>query len=1400
MDSAVNTFSSSFQDRFFSEDISHLLTDEAEVISSESAVPEQNRTEQNRTEQNRTEQNRTEQNRTEQNESSVSESDNLQALNHLLSFFEQSSFTQRDKGTKFEQLCEFFFKNDSAYRGLFSKVQTYAEWAGEQGLDGKDIGIDLVCTLNDGSFAAVQCKFYQRNSSVAKSDIDSFISASERRFAHRFLVATNERWSGNSLCTLQNASPAVTLITLKEFENSDIDWKALLAGKKKIIRKKLLRDYQKEALDRVVSGFKASDRGKLLMACGTGKTFTSLRIAEQLVKDDGGKGLVLFLVPSLALVAQTISEWTHQANLRLIPFAVCSDSKVGQTRNEGDEDFLSTSDLPFPPTTDPVSLARKVCASLRKLRKGMVVVFSTYQSIDVIHQAQTLSGESDDARVPPFSLIISDEAHRTASAFLRNGQPDPNAAKSSGDESESSSAPASGAGKTESESPCFVRVHDDSYVHAARRLYMTATPKVFGVEARKQAEDDPDDVVIYSMDDEKVFGPTFYEISFGRAVSLGCLVDYKVIILTVPAGIAQRYISPYAGDTDILPASHAAKVIGCWRSLSKLDISSESSVGDDLQPMRRAVAFAQRISMEPDAVNLAHPKTSSRQFAAQFTRTVESYIEGQKNSAKKDGRAITPAEGQLFRFRCETRDIDGGMNAVEKQSRLDWLRGDPGEDACRILFNVRCLSEGVDVPSLDAVIFLSPRKSQVDIVQTVGRVMRKAPGKKRGYVIIPLVIADDKSPEDALERNEEFRTVWQVLNALKSIDPNSVLVDGTLKKVSDKIEIVAVQDGPIGKKIGNGTSRRNPKKPRKPQKPDGQGELMFDHDEILEENIRAKLVRHVGNRREWADWAGEVGEICRAQAENIRKALDPSDPANADSIRKFRSFRAEIAKALNDTVADDVVIDMLSQHLVIRPVISALFSDYPFAEKNPISSAMTAMLRALDSAGYIMAADRLKDFYSDVERRCSSIKTLDDRQKIVVELFGSFFKLAFPKQQEKFGIVYTPIEIVDFINHSVGDILKKEFGESLADDNVHILDPFTGTGTFITRLMQLIPRDRLPYKYWHELHAHEIMPLAYYIAAINIESEFYALCPDEASKGYQPNKVAVWMDTFAARKKAGDDIFTTDLVDNQRRIDSENALPVRVIIGNPPYSVGQKSQNDDNQNDSYPELDEKVKDTYIVSSANKGNKNSLYDSYIRAYRWASDRIGNRGVIGFVTNAGWLDSASSDGMRKCMEEEFSSIYIYHLKGNQRTSGEESRRQGGKVFGSGSRAPVAIVILVKNPDSAEHGKIYFYEVADYLTAEEKLDGLNRDISVLRTEMQVLEPNDRHSWLNQENEDFYRFFRMDGKKTDEPAVFEIYSRGVETDRDVWVYNSSRVMLKEKMSGQIEGLLHNPVAGVGE
>lgn len=438
----------------------------------------------------------------------------------------------------------------------------------------------------------------------------------------------------------------------------------------------------------------------------------------------------------------------------------------------------------------------------------------------------------------------------------------------------------------------------------------------------------------------------------------------------------------------------------------------------------------------------------------------------------------------------------------------------------------------------------------------------------------------------------------------------------------------------------------------------------------------------------------------------------------------------------------------------------------------------------LDRESMKLATKSLEDFYRSVRNRTRTIKTSADRQLLIKELFEKFFKAAFPKQQEKLGIVYTPIEIVDFINQSVADLLKKEFNCNISDDGIHILDPFSGTGTFIARLMQsgLISTDRLPSKFEHELHANEIVPLAYYVASMNIEGVFHELCPNEV---YQPNKVMIWTDTFANNKQSN--IFTTELGENNARLAALNRQDIRVIVGNPPYSVGQESANDDNQNDHYEELDARLAATYVQETASS-NKNKLYDSYIRAYRWASDRIGNQGVMGFVTNAGWLDSSSADGMRKCMTEEFNSIYIYHLKGNQRTSGERSRLEGGKVFGEGSRAPVAIVFLVKNPRSSDRGKIYFHAVDDYLTREEKLAALKRDRSISNTSMNVIVPDAHGDWFNQRDDSFSHFMRMDGKKAKEPAIFKNFSLGVATGRDAWCYNFSKNVLSSNIHRMID------------
>ena len=1282
---------------------------------------------------------------------------NESAFEALLESIKQASNNiKRDAGTRFETLIKDWLTQDQSYCDLFSKVETFEEWASshpELEQSGKDIGIDLVATLEDDpdAFAAIQCKFYDKDAVVPKSGVDSFIAASNRDyFKQRYIITTNENWSENALTEMQNVTPPIQLVRRSMLASSRINWSVYLnTGKVVQQKKRTPRKYQEEAIQRVIEGFKTNNRGKLIMACGTGKTFTSMKIAEKM---EGNNGFVMFLVPSLALLSQTLTDWKRQCAVPIHAFAVCSDATTGKADLKNVDEITSASDLSYPATTKADRLAEEVKKARSKT--AMTVIFSTYQSIEVVSEAQHKFGMEE------IGLIICDEAHRTAGGHYQD----------------------------ESDAP-FQRIHSDDFIKGKKRLYMTATPRIYGDLVKEQKNNG--EVVLYSMDDEQIYGPTFHTITFSQAVALGSLVDYKVIVLSVEENILkERALSDYelvqAGG---LPVKHAAKVIGCWRALSKLDLVNEVSMSDDRQPMRRAVGFAQII--EPNIKYL--DRTSSKRFTENFESTIEEFKDQQfEELSKKDKNLSREAYDLAYPLKCETRHIDGSMNATEKDALLNWLREEPEENVCKILFNVRCLSEGVDVPSLDAVLFLSPRKSQVEVVQTVGRVMRVSPqtGKKRGYVIIPIVTPAGLDPSVALNNNADFDVVWQVLNALKSIDTEfGAIVDGQRNIIdSSKIEVVCVTNKKLNKK-----ANKNPKiikpKPTKPTPP-VQEVFDFNHDEILEQEIRARIVKRVGNRREWGDWAEDVGKICQLQIKHINDVL--KDPTKTKSREAFESFKKELKATLNDSLTDDEIVEMLGQHVVTQPILDALFTiqtsegtSYEFSKQNPIAIAMTSMMDSLDKESMRLATKSLEDFYRSVRNRTRTIKTSADRQLLIKELFEKFFKAAFPKQQEKLGIVYTPIEIVDFINQSVADLLKKEFNCSIADDGIHILDPFSGTGTFIARLMQsgLIPTDRLPNKFEHELHANEIVPLAYYVASMNIEGVFHELCPNEV---YQPNRVMIWTDTFANNRQSS--IFSTTLGENNARLVELNRQDIRVIIGNPPYSVGQDNANDDNQNEHYDELDDRIAKTYAAKTE-AVNKNSLYDSYIRAYRWASDRIGNKGIIGFVTNAGWIDSNSADGMRKCLTEEFSSIYVYHLKGNQRTSGERSRQEGGKVFGEGSRAPVAIVFLVKNPASTERGKIFFHSVDDYLTREEKLACLREDRSMACTPMNVIVPDAHGDWFNQRDDSFSHFMRLDGKKAKEPAIFKNFSLGVATGRDAWCYNFS----KNKLSHNIQRLIDN-------
>jgi predicted helicase len=685
---------------------------------------------------------------------------------------------------------------------------------------------------------------------------------------------------------------------------------------------------------------------------------------------------------------------------------------------------------------------------------------------------------------------------------------------------------------------------------------------------------------------------------------------------------------------------------------------------------------------------------------------------------------------------------------------------------CRILTNAKCLSEGVDIPDLDAVLFLNPRNSIVDVVQSVGRVMRLAEGKEYGYVILPVVIPASMKPEDALRDNNKFRVVWQVLQALRAHDDR-------FNAMVNKIELNRARDDRT-QVIGVGSFDSNA---------DSGGQTLLPFPEIAEwrDAIYAKMVQKVGDRRYWETWAQDVAAIAERNTARIRALL--SDEASDIHLR-FQEFVAGLRATLNDSITADDAINMLSQHLITRPVFEALFADYSFADSNPVSIAMQAMVDALDAQNVAAETETLEPFYQSVRQRAAGIDNAEGKQRIIAELYERFFKTAFPQVAQSLGIVYTPVELVDFIINSVQTVLRSEFGASLADEGVHVLDPFTGTGTFLVRLLQsgLIAPDALRHKYRYELHANEIVLLAYYIAAINIEAAYHDLVADT----YLPFPGVVLADTFQMYEH-GDTLDERLFPQNNERVHRQKAADIRVIIANPPYSVGQTSQNEGNQNLRYPSLDAEIEATYAARST-AGLKRNLYDSYIRAFRYASDRLKDRGIVCFVSNGAFIDSGSADGFRKTLADEFATIYCFNLRGNQRTSGETSRAEGGKIFGQGSRTPIAITLLVKNPAAPGPCRVHYYDIGDYLTREQKLEIIRRFGSVDSIPWELVTPDASGDWINLRNELYESFLPLgEGKGTAAGGLFTTYSLGVVTNRDAWAYNFSRNGLLANMERMI-------------
>lgn len=1259
-------------------------------------------------------------------------------LRDLLDKYRNAAQTEREKGTYFEELIIDYLKNDPVQASIYDAVWTFKDWADAHEVNANDTGVDLVARIReDETFCAIQCKFYDENKTIQKGDIDKFFAASSKsHFTRRLFVdTTRNEWGKNALDTLNGQNIETNRIGLETLEQSPIDWNVYAQDRKiKLAEKKQLREHQKIALAKVEEGLKTADRGKLIMACGTGKTYTSLKIAEKIA---GPGKTVLYLVPSLALMSQTVREWSLDTETPLRSFAACSDAQVGKRKASDDIAEINIHDLEYPATTDAKKLAQRVPAPFND--EDMTVVFSTYQSIQVISDAQNKYG------LGAFDLVICDEAHRTTGATLANE-----------DESH------------------FVKVHSDTYIKAKKRLYMTATPRIFGDAVKTKANEV--NAEIASMDDPAMFGETLHTISFSEAVQRELLTDYKVIVLAVDQEVISAGVQKRLSDENSqLVLDDATKIIGCYRALSKHGIKNDLIA--DTAPMRRAVAFCQSIK-------------ASKLIKDEFSAVVDEYLEDQGEDADN-------------MLRVETDHVDGTYNAKERHALLEWLNNHDDPNVCRILSNARCLSEGVDVPALDAILFLHPRKSQIDVVQSVGRVMRRAPGKKLGYVILPVGIPAGMSADEALNDNKNYKVVWDVLNALRAHDDR---FDATINKaelgvdVSSKIEIIAeAKTLPEKNKAESaGASNIGAGGDTDDKDPDSLGDGTPSISEPVQGNlfidefskaIMARIVKKCGTRNYWTDWASDIAKVAQTHITRIKAVVEVE---GSKEKAAFDGFLDEIRDDLNNSITQDDAIEMLAQHIITKPVFDALFEGYSFTKHNPVSKALQHVLDVLDEQNLEKESESLKKFYADVRRKVGDIgDNLHAKQQIVANLYEKFFKTAFKKTTDKFGIVYTPVEVVDFIIHSINDILQKEFGQTLGSKGVHIIDPFTGTGTFITRLLQsgLIKPDELEHKFKHEIHANEIVLLAYYIAAINIEQVYHGLKGGD----YEPFNGICLTDTFQLYEK--DDLVSNLLEDNSARRNRQKELDIRVIMGNPPYSAGQTSANDNNANVAYPSLDESIRTTYAAHTK-ATNVNALYDSYIRAIRWGSDRLaaqGGAGVMGFVSNAGWIEGNSMSGLRKCLREEYASLYIFHLRGNQRTSGELSRKEGGKIFGSGSRAPIAITLFVKNPDAQEHGKIYFHDIGDYLSQDQKLKIVKGFRSVTGIDQangwQPITPDKYNDWLNQRDDSFDEFMVM-GDKKDKSAttIFANYSSGVKTQRDVWCYNSSPSALRQNIQQTIE------------
>ncbi|MDU9807086.1 DEAD/DEAH box helicase [Helicobacter pylori] len=1241
----------------------------------------------------------------------------------------------RHKGSWFEKLSKrFLIEHDSANE--YESIKLWNDWE----LRGKerDRGIDIVIQTTSKEYIAVQCKFHQN--SISLNDIATFLTqlqsgVGEVRFKKGIIISTSHltRAALEEIEQIRSAGMGIDIdiISEEDFIYSQIDWEKFdptqTQGEIPLCDKKSPRPHQTEAIEKTKEYFSdpKNARGKLVMACGTGKTYTSLKIMEALEPK-----ITLFLAPSIALLSQTFREYAQEKSEPFYASVVCSDDKVGQSKNE-DNDDIKFSELPIKPSTrleDILSVYEKAQKENKRF-----IIFSTYQSALRIKEAQ-------EAHLGEIDLIICDEAHRTVGAmYSSNERDDKNA---------------------------FTLCHSDENIKAKKRLYMTATPKVYSESSKAKAKES--DNVIYSMDDAEIFGEEIYTLNFSKAIALDLLTDYKVIILavrkenlsgvtnSVNKKISQLKAEGTKLDKKLINNEFVCKIVGTHKGLAKQDLivlDEENKEDHNLQnqydtaPSQRAINFCKSIN-------------TSKNIKDSFETIMECYDEELKKKSFKN-------------LKISIDHIDGTMNCKERLEKLENLNQfEP--NTCKVLSNARCLSEGVDVPALDSIVFFDGKSAMVDIIQAVGRVMRKAKRKKRGYIILPIALEESEIQNlDEAVNNTNFKNIWKVIKALRSHDP-SLVDEATFK---EKIKIFGSDDGDQDdEEPQKDKTDKTDQDPKQAQKTLFDAILLQDLADAVYNVMPTKL----GDRNYWENFTKKTGNIARTLNNRLKMIFDKNPEF-------FHGFLDSLRENIHQSIREDEALDMIVSHIITKPIFDALFGDNI---QNPIAKALDKMVQKLSTLGLQGETKDLKNLYESVKTEALHAKSQKSQQELIKNLYNTFFKEAFKKQSEKLGIVYTPIEVVDFILRATNGILKKHFNTDFNDQNITIFDPFTGTGSFIARLLSkengLISDEALKEKFQKNLFAFDIVLLSYYIALINITQA--AQNRDGSLKNFKNIALTDSLDYLEEKTNKGVLPLYEDLKENKDIKDTLAGQNIRVIIGNPPYSAGAKSENDNNQNLSHPKLKKLVYEKYGKNSTSRSVGNTTRDTLIQSIYMASDLLKDKGVVGFVVNGSFIDSKSADGFRKCVAKEFAHLYVLNLRGNARTSGEQRKKEGDGIFDSGSRATIAIVFFVKDK-SAPDNTIFYYEVKDYLKREAKLHLLASFENLDSVPFEKITPNNKGDWINQRDDAFDKLIPLKrDKKLQNPSVFDINSNGVATGRDPWVYNFSPNILTQSVQKCID------------